>query len=140
MTDDSVPADAADDDTPAESTAERSGDTPTDREVACFEAGVKFGSLYHQFAGTPLSPDSAEALARAMERSIENQPYCEEVVVETREEELAAALADGPADYTEWTGRFAEVRMRIEYGGVTVRTEMAIDDGYPLMSVESVEE
>jgi hypothetical protein len=113
---------------------------PTDREVACFEAGVKFGSLYHQFAGTPLSPDSAEALAAAMEQSIENQPHCEDVAVEMREAELDDALAEGSADYTEWTGRFSEVRMRIEYEGVTVRTGMAMADGYPLMSVESVSE
>jgi hypothetical protein len=115
-------------------------DQPTDREIACFEAGVKFGSLYHQFAGTPMSPESADALETAMEQSIENQPHCEDVTVETRKEALAAALAEGSADYTEWTGRFAEVRMRIEYEGVTVRTGMAMDGDYPLMAVESVEE
>jgi hypothetical protein len=137
------------DDLPADGSAPRADDgsapradenQPTDREVACFEAGVKFGSLYHQFAGTPLSPDSADALATAMEASIENQPHCEDVAVEMRDAELADALAAGSADYTEWTGRFSEVRMRIEYGDVTVRTEMAMADGYPLMSVESVEE
>jgi hypothetical protein len=128
------------DDSPPDRSAPRADDAPTDREVACFEAGVKFGSLYHQFAGTPLSSDSADALARAMETSIENQPHCEEVVVEPREEELADALAEGTADYTEWTGRFADVRMRIEYEGVTVHTGMAMADGYPLMKVESIEE
>jgi hypothetical protein len=115
-------------------------DQPTDREVACFEAGVKFGTLYHQFAGTPLSPDSADSLARAMEESIENQPHCEAVDVDPRDEALAAALADGSADYTEWTGEFARVRMRIGYEDVTVRTGMEMHDGYPLMAVESVTE
>jgi hypothetical protein len=116
------------------------GTAPTDREVACFEAGVKFGSLYHQFAGTPLSPDSADALATAMEQSIENQPHCEAVDVEMRDGALADALAEGSADYTEWTGRFSEVRMRIDYEDVTVRTGMAMRGEYPLMEVESVEE
>jgi len=128
------------DDLPADGSAPRAADEPTDREVACFEAGVKFGSLYHQFAGTPLSPDSADALATAMEQSIENQPHCEDVAVEMRDGELADALAEGSADYTEWTGRFSEVRMRIEYEDVTVHTEMAMADGYPLMGVESIEE
>ena len=47
---------------------DESDDTaPTEAEIACFEAGIKFGSLYHQFAGTPVSPESADSLARAME-------------------------------------------------------------------------
>jgi hypothetical protein len=113
-------------------------DAPTAAQVACFEAGVKFGSLYHQFAGTPVSPASAASLAAAMEEAIENQPHCESVAVEIRETELAAAIAEGPADYTELTGRFFEVDMTIEYEGREIQTRMAMDDGYPLMEVVSV--
>ena len=29
---------------------------PSDAQQACSEAEIKFGSLYHQFAGTPLDP------------------------------------------------------------------------------------
>jgi hypothetical protein len=111
---------------------------PTDAETACFEAGVKFGTLYHQFAGTPLSPASADSLARAMEQAIENQPHCVGVRVSPRLDALERALADGPADYTEWTGEFAEVEIDIEYEGVSVGTRMAMADGYPLMEVTSV--
>ena len=109
----------------------------TDQQQACFEAGVKFGSLYHQFAGTPVSPDSAPSLERAMADAIENQPFCESVAVDIDE----AALADAADDhgYVELTGRFMEVRMRIEYEDVVVRTEMAMADGYPLMRLVSVE-
>ena len=55
---------------------------PTEAEIACFEAGVKLGSLYHQFSGAPVSIDSIESLSSAIEKSIENQPYCTEVSVE----------------------------------------------------------
>jgi len=116
------------------------GEDPDDREVACFEAGVKFGTLYHQFAGTPLSPDSADSLARAMEAAVENQPHCESVTVDPRYDELERAIEAGPADYVEWTGRFADVRMTVRYEGVTVRTRMAMEDGYPLMDVVDVRE
>ncbi|WP_254536918.1 dihydroneopterin aldolase family protein [Halomarina litorea] len=108
---------------------------PTDREVACFEAGVKFGTLYHQFAGTPVSPASAPSLERAMEDAIENQPYCEAVSVDILEDAL-----DTTHGYTELTGEYMEVRMRIEYDGCTVHTEMAMEDGYPLMRVVDVHE
>jgi hypothetical protein len=109
----------------------------TDAQRACFEAGIKFGSLYHQFAGTPVSPASAPSLGRAMAEAIENQPFCESVDVDIDREALAAAADDH--GYVELTGRFMEVRMRIERDGVTVHTEMAMDDGYPLMRVADVE-
>ena len=123
-------AEATDDDT----------DVITDPQQACFEAGIKFGSLYHQFAGTPLSPDSADSLERAMSEAIENQPHCEAVTVSILRDALADELADSTADYTELTGRFMEVEMRIRYEGVTVETRMEMEDGYPLMKLVSVVE
>ncbi|WP_222916129.1 dihydroneopterin aldolase family protein [Natrinema sp. SYSU A 869] len=115
-----------------------SDETPTDAEAACFEAGIKFGSLYHQFAGTPVSPDSAPSLETAMEESIENQPHCREVTVDVRLDELEAALAESTADYTELTGRFLEVEIVIGYEDCEVVTHMEMEDGYPLMRLESV--
>ncbi|MGQ4554432.1 dihydroneopterin aldolase family protein [Halobellus sp. GM3] len=113
---------------------------PTERESACFEAGIKFGSLYHQFAGTPVSPESAASLGRAMEEAIENQPYCVDVDVDVRTDRIAAELSSQSAEYTELTGRFLDVEMRIEYGEVTVRTRMEMEDDYPLMKLVSVGE
>lgn len=112
---------------------------PTNPQVACFEAGVKFGSLYHQFAGTPISPESADSLAAAIEAAIENQPYCEEVGVDVLLDELREAI-DPDAGYTELTGRFLEVEMVIDYEGIIVETSMSMVDGYPLMRIESVRE
>jgi hypothetical protein len=108
---------------------------PTDREAACFEAGVKFGALYHQFAGTPVSPESAPSLERAIEDAIENQPFCASVTVDILVDRLGTTRG-----YTELTGKYMEVSMRIEYEGRLVRTEMAMEDGYPLMRVVDVDE
>ncbi|WIV68416.1 dihydroneopterin aldolase family protein [Natrialbaceae archaeon AArc-T1-2] len=113
-------------------------DDPTGAERACFEAGIKFGSLYHQFAGTPVSPASAASLETAIEEAIENQPHCEAVRVDILREELADALEDSSADYTELTGRFLEVEIDVDYEGRTVHTRMEMDDGYPLMRIVSV--
>ncbi len=111
---------------------------PTDAHVACFEAGVKFGALYHQFAGTPVGPASAASLAAAIEESIENQPHCESVTVEIREDALADAV-DDEHGYAELTGRLFEAEVVVEYAGHEVVARMAMADGYPLMRVESVE-
>jgi len=112
---------------------------PTARQVACFEAGIKFGSLYHQFAGTPVSPDSAASLAAAMEEAIENQPHCERVTVTVDTDELTAAIDGGTASYTELTGRFLDVELVVDYDGVRVVAEMHVEDGYPLMSLSTVQ-
>lgn len=106
---------------------------PTDRETACFEAGVKFGSLYHQFAGTPVSPESAASLETAIEQSIENQPACADVSVDIHTDEL-----DTTHGYTELTGNCMDVTVRIEYENCVVHAEMAMEEGYPLMRVVDV--
>ncbi|MCU4741090.1 dihydroneopterin aldolase family protein [Halobacteria archaeon AArc-m2/3/4] len=108
----------------------------TNAEVACFEAGIKFGSLYHQFAGTPVSPESAPGLARAMEEAIENQPHCQSVTVDVREDVLAAACQHG---YTEMTGEFVEVEIVVDHDDCEVVTRMEMEEGYPRMRVVSVE-
>ena len=110
----------------------------TSAEEACFEAGIKFGSLYHQFAGTPVSPASASSLARAMEEAIENQPYCESVDVEVDEGAIAEA-ADDEYGYTELTGRFLTVDIEVEYEDVAVTARMAMEGGYPHMRLERVD-
>jgi hypothetical protein len=112
---------------------------PTPAEQACFEAGIKFGSLYHQFAGTPVSPESAASLADAMEAAIENQPACTGVRVEMDEAALAAEIDDGAASYTELTGRFMEVTIEVEHENQRVVAGMELENGYPRMSIRRVE-
>ena len=111
----------------------------TDPQQACFEAGIKFGSLYHQFAGTPVSPDSTRSLETAIADSIENQPHCVAVTVDIDDEAVAADIAHENG-YTELSGHLMEVEMQIEYEAVTAHTRMEMEDGYPLMKLVAVEE
>jgi hypothetical protein len=108
----------------------------TASERACFEAGIKFGALYHQFAGTPVSERSARSLERAMAEAIENQPACEAVEVAVDDAAVAAASTAG---YAELTGRLMEVTLAVAHEGVGVEARMATEDGYPRMRVERVE-
>ncbi|HEU12762.1 MAG TPA: dihydroneopterin aldolase, partial [Euryarchaeota archaeon] len=50
-----------------------------DRERAVFEAGIKLGTIYHQFVGTPISKDNVEPLERSIEESIKVQPFVKDV-------------------------------------------------------------
>ena len=111
---------------------------PTVSERACFEAGIKFGSLYHQFAGTPVSPDSAASLAAAMEEAIENQPHCQSVTVDIDVDTLAADIEAASASYTELTGKYLDVEIVIVLEDTRAVATMQMEDGYPLMAVDSV--
>ena len=110
----------------------------TDAQQACFEAGIKFGSLYHQFAGTPVSPSSTRSLEAAMAEAIENQPHCESVTVTIHDDRVADAI-DHENGYTELTGSLMDVEMSIQYADVAVSTRMRMVDGYPLMELVDVE-
>lgn len=110
--------------------------TPTER--ACFEAGIKFGSLYHQFAGTPVSPTNAESLAVAMAESIENQPYCERVEVEISTDALEGKL-DATHDYTELTGTLFDCEIEVVVDGARARATLVDVDGYPEMQIADLE-
>ncbi len=113
---------------------------PTTPQEACFEAGIKFGTLYHQFAGTPVSPKSSASLARAIEEAVENQPFCSSVTVEILDDVLRAELAERSAEYTELTGRFMEVEIFVEYEGIRVVAVMEMDGDYPRMRLDRVDE
>jgi hypothetical protein len=126
-----------DDGTGANGDGTGEGTAPVAAEVACFEAGIKFGSLYHQFAGTPVAPRSAASLSAAMEEAIENQPHCEAVRVRVDPDRVRDAI-DGPEGYTELTGTLMDVDLRVVYEGIEVRAEMRTEDGYPRMRVASV--
>ena len=111
---------------------------PTETEIACFESGVKLGSLYHQFSGTPISLSSIESLSSAIEKSILNQPHCTNVSVEISEEVVEKSVNDD-FGYAELKGDMMAVRIKIQYKDTEVVSKMKVERGYPLMFVESVE-
>ena len=74
-----------------------------------------------------------------MEEASANQHHCVDVDVAGRTDRIAAELDEQSADYTELTGRFMDVRMRIEHAGVTVSTRMEMEGDYPMMQLVDVE-
>src|SRR2546430_13986759 len=49
----------------------------TDRDRAAFEAGIKLGSIVHQYGGSPLTCATAPSLERAIEAATRVQPLVE---------------------------------------------------------------
>src|SRR5947199_9249793 len=51
----------------------------TDRDRTAFEAGIKLGSILHQYVGVPLTRKNATSLERAIEAAARVQPLVEDV-------------------------------------------------------------
>lgn len=107
---------------------------PTTMQRACFELGIKCGALYHQFAGTPVSPRSAASLERAIAESIENQPYCVSAEVEIDRDRLSESL-DPTHGYTEFTGTIFECEVTVDVEGSRATAELVRIEGYPELRI-----
>ena len=112
----------------------------TDRERALFEAGIKLGTVYHQFVGTPVSKANADCVEKAIEESARIQPFVEDVKVHIDRSTLREKK--GPYDYYTLTGVMLQVYIRVRYGKSVVEAEMRRikELSYPLMYVTFVGE
>ncbi len=109
-----------------------------DEGRALFEAGVKMGSLYHQFVGAPVSAKTAGVLEEAIASSVEAQPCVVSAVVTIDRSRLPPG--DGEFDYASLTGDMIDAVVVVRVGESTVTAEMRYDPDldYPLMFVSSI--
>ena len=109
----------------------------TDRDRAAFEAGIKLGSIAHQYAGTPLTPANAESLERAIEAATRIQPLVERVRVRIDRERLTIR---GPYRYGVLSEDLLNVEVAVRVGEATaigaLRYVPELD--YPLMYLKDV--
>lgn len=110
----------------------------TDRERALFEAGIKMGTLYHQFVGMPVSSASVSGLEEAMADAIKVQPYVADAVVRIDR----GRIPEGGDEYSyaSLTGDMIDAVITIHVGGSEVVAEIRYDRdlAYPLMYVSRV--
>lgn len=111
----------------------------SDAERAAFEAGIKLGTIYHQFVGVPLRRENVNTLERAIEAGSRVQPFVEEVKVKIDRSRLKNKR--GKYDYVSLTGEMLNVKLTVRYKDVRVKAAMRLikEMNYPLMFVESVE-
>ena len=109
----------------------------SERERALFEAGIKMGTIYHQFVGTPVSSCNVTELERAMERSVMVQPFVESVTVRIC---LDDRKKEDTYDYLSLTGEMIDAVLRVRIGDISVTAEMRYDRelDYPLMYVSDI--
>lgn len=105
-----------------------------EREQAIFEAGIKMGVLYHQFVGTPVSPDTAPFLETAIEKSIGLQPYVREVRVRLDREAMKANVFG----YSEVKGTMISADIVTRVGNASCHARMRLKGEYPMMEIVDV--
>lgn len=109
------------------------------RDVALFEAGIKLGALYHQFVGTPVSEDTIDGLARAIEKSISLQPYVRGVSVSINKE-MVKKKQNPKFGYCELEGKMLNVSLEVLYKNTSAQVELAYDEekDYPMMRIREI--
>lgn len=109
-----------------------------ERDRAAFEAGIKLGSIYHQFLGAPLTRETALALERAIEAGTRVQPLVEDVRVKIDRKRLHG---HGPYKYASLGEDMlsAEVTIRVGRAQATGVLRFVPELDYPLMYLKSVQ-
>jgi hypothetical protein len=103
----------------------------SEREQAAFEAGIKLGALYHQWVGTPVSPETAETVEIAIEKSVLLQPFVKQVQVRL-DRNMMKPHSKG---YSELSGMMYQVQITTTVGSATCRAVLKPRGDYPLMEI-----
>lgn len=111
----------------------------SDSERATFEAGIKLGTIYHQFVGVPLSASNVERLEKAIEAGTMVQPFVKSVKVRIDRSKLRKKY--GEYDYVSLTGEMLDVDLVVKYKSALVKASMRFikEMNYPLMYIERVD-
>jgi dihydroneopterin aldolase len=109
----------------------------TDRDRAAFEAGIKLGSILHQYVGTPLTSASAGSLERAIEAATRVQPLVERVRVRI---DRARLRVRGPYQYGVLTEDALNVEVTVRVGAARAVGALRYvpDFDYPLMYLKAI--
>ncbi len=102
---------------------------------AAFEAGIKLGALYHQWVGTPISPDTAKSVETAIANAVALQPCVDRVSVVINTD----MMERNPFGYSELEGRMLEVEIQTSAGDATCIASLKFDGAYPLMEIIEIQ-
>lgn len=110
------------------------------RERAVFEAGIKLGTIYHQFVGTPVNAANVDILERAIADGVRVQPFVKDITV--RIDRSALRRKRDEFDYQTLTGNMLDVVLIIQIENASVKAGMRYIEElhYPLMYVQEVTE
>jgi hypothetical protein len=110
----------------------------TDSERAAFEAGIKLGTVYHQFVGAPISQNNVEVMEKAIAEGAKVQPFVKDAIVKIDRSKLREKSTE--FDYLTLTGDMLDVTLSVKFRDVELICEMKHikEMDYPLMFIKEV--
>ncbi len=115
----------------------------SDRERACFETGIKLGSLYHILSGIPISSNEniIKSIEKGIEAAISCQPYVKSVKINLNRENIVGDKTT-QFDYDEISGKIIRAEIVLEYESIEVlaKVDWIEDMQFPLMFIEKIQE
>ena len=111
------------------------------RERACFETGIKLGSLYHILCGIPIQSDEniIHSIEKGIEAAISCQPFVKSIKIILDRERIIREKST-EYDYDEISGKIirAELVIQFESTEVVAKIDWIEDLQYPLMYIEKI--
>nr|MDO8117301.1 dihydroneopterin aldolase family protein [Candidatus Sigynarchaeota archaeon] len=116
----------------------------SDRERACFEAGIKLGAIFHSILSFPVLNDK-EVLTRienGFRSSFKIQPYVKDLQIRIKIPDEKKFLKANEFDYTIIKDFMIDVELILEYKGITVHAviKWVPELEYPLMAIRAIHE
>ena len=115
----------------------------SDRERACFEAGIKLGALYHILSGIPVSKNEKilNSIENGIEAAISCQPYVKSVKIKLNRNKIMGNKST-EFDYDEVSGKIVSAEILLEYKSVNIiaKVDWIEKLQYPLMYIEKINE
>lgn len=110
----------------------------TKAERTAFEAGIKLGTIYHQFIGAPVTSTNVKDLEKAIENGAKVQPFVSKVKV--RIDRSCLRKMKALYSYKTLTGPMLNVDLVVRYGDVEAITKLKHikSINYPLMYIKEI--
>ncbi len=109
-------------------------------ERAAFEAGIKLGTVYHQFVGAPLSLENVDTLEKAIEESIKVQPFVRDAKVKIDRRRIKKR--QGFYKYLTLHGDMLDIDLEVQYENkiAICKLEYIEEIDYPLMYIKEIKD
>jgi hypothetical protein len=111
------------------------------RERACFESGIKLGTLYHILCGIPIQSNEniIQSIEKGIEAAISCQPFVKSVKINLDRGKISGEKST-EFDYDEVSGKIIRAELTIQFESIEIvaKIDWVENMQYPLMFIENI--
>jgi hypothetical protein len=117
--------------------------TLSDRERACFEAGIKLGAIFHSLLAIPVQnqDDVLKSVEDGFTSAFKSQPYVEDLKIKIKIDDPEKYTKRNPYDYMIIKDYMLDVELSLKYGDASLEAciKWLPELEYPLMAVSRID-